>query len=94
MKKIKILCFALLVISQLGFSQKKKIAVVTFYANKMVSFNDLGIGVDVLLRDVLNLRDDPNFNLSPILNQYHDNFFNIKHFNQNLIYLNMKRKII
>lgn len=76
MKKIKILCFALLVISQLGFSQKKKIAVVTFYANKMVSFNDLGIGVDVLLRDVLNLRDDPNFNLSPILNQYHDNFFN------------------
>jgi len=76
MKKIKILFFALLVISQLGFSQKKKIAVVTFYANKMVSFNDLGIGVDVLLRDVLNLRDDPNFNLSPILNQYHDNFFN------------------
>ncbi|MFY7936537.1 MAG: hypothetical protein ACOVOQ_04105 [Flavobacterium sp.] len=76
MKKIKILCLALLVISQLGFSQKKKIAVVTFYANKMVAFDDLGVGLDFLLRDVLNLRDNPNFNLNPILNQYHDNFFN------------------
>lgn len=75
MKKIKILCFALLVISQLSFSQKKKIAVVTFYANKMVSFDDLGGGLDFLLRDVLNLRDNPNFNLNPILNQYHENFF-------------------
>jgi hypothetical protein len=71
MKKIKILCLALL-----GFSQKKKIAVVTFYANKMVAFDDLGVGLDFLLRDVLNLRDNPNFNLNPILNQYHDNFFN------------------
>ena len=76
MKKIKILCFALLVISQLSFSQKKKIAVVTFYANKMVAFDDLGVGLDFLLSDVLNLRDNPNFNLNPILNQYHDNFFN------------------
>jgi hypothetical protein len=76
MKKIKILCFALLLISQLSFSQKKKIAVVTFYANKMVAFDDLGVGLDFLLRDVLNLRDNPNFNLNPILNQYHDNFFN------------------
>ncbi|WP_396159776.1 hypothetical protein [Flavobacterium sp.] len=76
MKKIKILYLALLVISQLGFSQKKKIAVVTFYANKMVAFDDLGVGLDFLLRDVLNLRDNPNFNLNPILNQYHDNFFN------------------
>jgi hypothetical protein len=75
MKKIKILCFALLVISQLSFSQKKKIAVVTFYANKMVSFDDLGGGLDFLLRDVLSLRDNPNFNLNPILNQYHENFF-------------------
>ena len=76
MKKIKILCFAFLVISQFSFSQKKKIAVVTFYANKMISFEDLGIGADVLLGDILKLRDDPNFNLKPMLNQYHENFFN------------------
>ena len=76
MKKIKILCVALLVLSQLSFSQKKKIAVVTFYANKMISFEDLGLGVDILLGDVLKLRDDPNFNLNPILKQYHNNFFN------------------
>lgn len=66
----------MLLVSQLGFSQKKKIAVVTFYANKMVAFDELGIGVDVILRDVLDLRDNPNFNLNPILQQYHDNFFN------------------
>ena len=41
----------------------------------MVSFDDLGGGLDFLLRDVLNLRDNPNFNLNPILNQYHENFF-------------------
>jgi hypothetical protein len=76
MKKIKILCLAFLIISQFSFSQKKKIAVVTFYANKMISFEDLGIGADVLLGDILKLRDDPNFNLKPMLNQYHENFFN------------------
>lgn len=76
MKKIKLLCFAILLMSQLGFSQKKKIAVVTFYANKMVDFADLGIGADVLLKDVLDLRDNPNFNLTPLLEQYHNNFFN------------------
>lgn len=75
MRKIKFLCFAILFVSQLGFSQKKKIAVVTFYANKMVSFEDLDIGADFILRDILNLRDNPNFNLSPILEQYHNNFF-------------------
>lgn len=76
MKKIKLLCFAILLVSQLGFSQKKKIAVVTFYANKMVGFDELGIGSELLLKEVLNLRDDPNFNLTPLLEQYHSNFFN------------------
>lgn len=75
MKKIKILCLAILLLSQLGFSQKKKIAVVTFYANKMVGFEDLEIGADFILKNILDLRDHPNFNLSPILEKYHTNFF-------------------
>jgi len=65
-----------MLLSVSAFAQKKKVAVVTFYANKMVEFNDLGAGYDFLLQDILKLRDDPNFNLAPMLQNYHDNFFN------------------
>lgn len=77
MKKMKnLLLLFMVVISTTTFAQKKKVAVVTFYANKMISFDGLGKGYDFLLKDVLNLRDDPNFNLSPLLEKYHSNFFN------------------
>ncbi len=72
----KLALLLLVVISTTTFAQKKKVAVVTFYANKMISFSGLGNGYDFLLKDVLNLRDDPNFNLSPLLEKYHSNFFN------------------
>ena len=72
----KLILLLLVVFSASTFAQKKKVAVVTFYANKMVSFDGLGGGFDFLLQDVLNLRDDPNFNLSPLLEKYHSNFFN------------------
>jgi len=75
MKKLVTLCLLVLTFST-AIAQKKKVAVVTFYANKMVEFNELGAGFDFLLQDILQLRDDPNFNLTPILNTYHDNFFN------------------
>lgn len=65
-----------LVILTTGYGQKKKVAVVTFYANKMVEFNELGIGSEELIKDVLDLRDNPDFNLAPLLEQYHSNFFN------------------
>ena len=74
---MKRLLFCLLVLISLQtFAQKKKVAVVTFYVNKMVEFNDLGTGYDFLLQDILKLRDDPNFNLAPLLKNYHDDFFN------------------
>ena len=76
MKKITNFCLIALFASSFAVAQKKKVAVVTFYANKMVEFNELGAGFDFLLQDILQLRDDPNFNLTPILNTYHDNFFN------------------
>ena len=75
MKKLTTICLLVLTFST-AIAQKKKVAVVTFYANKMVEFNELGAGFDFLLQDILQLRDDPNFNLTPILNTYHDNFFN------------------
>lgn len=59
-----------------AFSQKKKVAVVTFYANKMVGIEELGIGSEELLKNVLDLRNNPNFNLAPMLEQYHSKFFN------------------
>jgi len=68
-----LLCFLFLATS---YGQKKKVAVVTFYANKMIEFKELGIGSEELIKNVLDLRDDPNFNLAPLLEQYHSNFFN------------------
>ena len=76
MKNLKKLALLLLVVTSTNvFAQKKKVAVVTFYANKMVTFDGLGGGFDFILKDILNLRDDPNFNLGPILEKYHTNFF-------------------
>jgi hypothetical protein len=77
MKIKKYLSFALLfAVLTTTYGQKKKVAVVTFYANKMVEFKELGIGSEELIKDVLDLRDNPNFNLTPLLEQYHSNFFN------------------
>lgn len=72
----KLLVVFILLFSTLSIAQKKKVAVVTFYANKMISFDGLGPGYDFILKDLVNLRDDPNFNLTPILEKYHSNFFN------------------
>lgn len=77
MKNLKhLLIFTLILLGSLANAQKKKVAVVTFYANKMVDFKDLGGDLDFLLKDVINLRDDPNFNLNPLLEKFHSNFFN------------------
>ena len=69
------LCLILAFLAFTGHAQKKKVAVVTFYANKMVDFGELDLGGEELLKDLLNLRDNPNFNLKPLLEQYHTNFF-------------------
>ena len=76
MKTIKILSIAVCVLFMTtSYSQKKKVAVVTFYANKMIEFKELGIGSEELIKEVLDLRDNPNFNLAPLLEQYHTKFF-------------------
>jgi len=75
--KIKKIISIFLFISFLAtsYGQKKKVAVVTFYANKMIEFEELGIGSEELIKNVLDLRDNPNFNLAPLLEQYHTKFF-------------------
>lgn len=71
----KAILFILLVTTAMGYSQKKKVAVVTFYANKVIDFTALDIGSEELIKDVLDLRENPNFNLSPMLEKFHTNFF-------------------
>jgi hypothetical protein len=76
MKNLKtILCLLLLLSTFLAQAQKKKVAVVTFYANKLVKFDELGGGLDFIIKDIIGMRDDPRFNLTPILDKYHTNFF-------------------
>jgi hypothetical protein len=41
----------------------------------MVDVSELG-SLTSLLKEVANLRDDPNFNLTPTLEKFHGDFFN------------------
>lgn len=78
MKQIKNLIFlsVLFLISINIQAQVEKAAVVSFYTNKVVGFSEIsGAGSEVLLTKVLNLSEDPNFNLEPLLKKFHDKFF-------------------
>ena len=55
-----------------AYSQDKKVAVVTFYADKKVGMDELGLGQ---ASDLLKLEEDTNFNLTPILASFHTQFF-------------------
>jgi hypothetical protein len=72
MKKITML-LAVLVLALPGFAQKKKVAVVTFYADRLVNLDDVGMGGAAVISDLAN---DQSFNLRPLVQQYHDKFFN------------------
>ncbi|RZJ66549.1 MAG: hypothetical protein EOO50_09255 [Flavobacterium sp.] len=74
MKMIKMMSAVIVMaISMTGFAQTKKVAVVTFYADKQVGLSDVGLGAVSLATDLTN---DPNFNLQPLIQQFHDKFFN------------------
>jgi len=78
MKLIKQIILTVLVFTfaQNVTAQKKKVAVVTFYANKMVDISALEIPADEIVKNLLDLRNDPNFNLAPLLETFHANFMN------------------
>mgnify|MGYP000594691912 CR=1 FL=1 len=74
-KNILLICITLFLITK-GFAQDKKVAVVGFYTDKIINFSDLDIGSEELIASVLKLRDNPDFDLTPILEQFHEEFFN------------------
>jgi len=69
-----LLTITLVVAGAQGFAQKKKVAVVTFYVDKHINFSELGGGA-ALAASVGSLADDPNFDLKPILDNFHKVFF-------------------
>ena len=75
MKKT-ILLFSLIFTLFAVKAQDKKVAVVTFNTDKIIGFSDLGIGSEEMLTKVLKLRDNPDFDLTPILEKFHTKFFN------------------
>ncbi|MEM6719316.1 MAG: hypothetical protein AAF611_08390 [Bacteroidota bacterium] len=74
MKK-NLLVLLCILYASISFSQDKEVAVVSFYTDKIIGFNDLGLGSEELIAEVANLRDNPDFNLTPILEKFHKAFF-------------------
>lgn len=58
-----------------SFSQDKEVAVVTFYVDKHIAFDQLDGGVGMAAA-IASLAEDENFNLTPVLNNFHETFFN------------------
>ncbi|QSW87839.1 hypothetical protein J0383_16360 [Flavobacterium endoglycinae] len=71
MKRILLILTVLFALT--GYSQKKKVAVVSFYTDKTIDLSELGLNG---LAAIADLGNNPNFNLSPILEKYHNAFFN------------------
>lgn len=71
----KALIFASLFLTLLisaSYAQDKKVAVVTFYIVKQIDLNSFG---PVAQTASVKLRDDPNFNMVPLLTEFHTRFF-------------------
>lgn len=75
MKNLKtVLVLTFLSLFMLGNAQKKKVAVVSFYADKMIDLSALSASADLIAKNT-NLSDDPNFNLTEPLKKLHSAFF-------------------
>ena len=73
MKRLKLLsAFLLIVICSSTYAQKK-VAVVTFYVDKHINFSALS-GNAALAANMMTLSEDPDFNLQPILEEFHKVF--------------------
>jgi hypothetical protein len=73
MKKYLLLGLALC-LTQLGFSQKKKIAVVSIAINKVISMESLGANAAVL-QELQKIAEDAKFDFKPIAQNLHDKIF-------------------
>ncbi|MEN9348207.1 MAG: hypothetical protein RLZZ77_1718 [Bacteroidota bacterium] len=61
--------------STTAFAQRKKVAVVTMYCDKYIGTSNLAGGASMIAA-VQTLADDPNFDLTSVLQTFHDKFFN------------------
>ena len=86
MKKVLLILTVLFALN--SYSQKKKVAVVSFYTDKTINLSELGLNG---LAAIADLGNNPNFNLSPILEKYHNAFLMIMLKSFRLIYF-LKRK--
>ncbi|WP_299115483.1 hypothetical protein [uncultured Winogradskyella sp.] len=76
MKNLKIAAIFLLIISSgIAHSQKKKVAVIAFYADKVIDLSEVDASADFIAKNTA-LSDNPDFNLSNPLNKFHEAFFN------------------
>ncbi|MDB9720353.1 hypothetical protein OAA67_00600 [Winogradskyella sp.] len=75
MKNLKVVVFmAVLSLCMLGNAQKKKVAIITFYADKTIDLSEVDAGANFIAKNS-KLSDNPNFNLSKPLNDFHKAFF-------------------
>ena len=74
MRKLLVIAFALILSINL-FAQKKKVAVVTFYANKYIEADERLAGGAQLTAAISKLSKDDDFNLKPTLDKFHKAFF-------------------
>jgi hypothetical protein len=56
-----------------AYAQNKKVAVVTFYVNKLIDVANTGPAS--MTAAFAQLGDDPKFNIGPLLTNFHDQFF-------------------
>ena len=75
MKTLKLI-FSIVFFSTLflGNAQKKKVAVITFYADKAIDLSEVDASADFIAKNT-ELSDNPDFNLKKPLEAFHDAFF-------------------
>jgi hypothetical protein len=70
----QLLSLAICAVIAFGAYAQKKVAVATFYADKNIDFSELGGGAGLAVA-IGQLADDPKFDITPILDEFHKNFF-------------------
>jgi hypothetical protein len=74
-KSLLLATVALLICAPSAFGQRKKIAVVTMYCDKYISTEGLSGGASMYAA-IQSLSNDPNFDLTSVMQSFHDTFFN------------------
>ena len=73
MKKLFYLTFILFLVASITYGQKKRIAIVTFYADKYINANKI-VETSRQATYEKTKEDDPRFDLRPILEDFHKTF--------------------